>query len=63
MKMINNLILDSEGFKPVASECLKPVCGISWYNFINVKQWKKNGKTYTTKEALAEVEKLNKETI
>ena len=59
MKMINNLILDSEGYKPVTSESLKPVCGASWYNFVKVDQWEKNGKVYTTSEALLEVEKLN----
>ena len=60
MKMIDNLILDSEGYTPVIEESLEPVYGISWYNFTDIKQWKKNGKTYTTSEALAEVEKLNK---
>ncbi|MCK5606132.1 hypothetical protein KAR91_29810 [Candidatus Pacearchaeota archaeon] len=57
MQMINNLILDKSGYKPITNESLKSAFGVSWHNFIDVETWEKDGKTYTTEEALMEVEK------
>lgn len=39
MRALYNLILDSEGYKPVTDEDLKPVCGASWHNWVKTEEW------------------------
>lgn len=60
MKMIDNLILDDSGYKPITNKDLNNIYGASWVNFVDVEKWEKGGKIYTTKEALEEVSNLNK---
>ena len=52
MKMINNLILDKQGFAPVTPEDLNSINGLSWHNWIVAENWTRKGSSYTTKEAL-----------
>lgn len=55
-KMINNLMLDQAGFKPVITEPITGRDAKDWHKRLKIRTWTRDEKTYSTEEALNIIE-------